>query len=108
MLYTSLILILSCETNFINLNDGTLGVQKSITDSDFTIYYIEGVIFNNKEAFSVNEGSYNIDCIARHANANLLNDPLTLSSKGVYGLTTSSYGERYANERSYYIFRKIY
>lgn len=94
-------------TNFINLNDGTLGVQKPNTDSDFTIYYIDGVIFNNKEAFSVNEGSYNIDCIAKHANANLLNDPLTLSSKGVYGLTTSSYGERYANERSYYVKKKL-
>ena len=94
-------------TNFINLNDGTLGVQKPITDSDFSMYYIDSVIFNSKEAFSVNEGSYNIDCIAKHANANLLNDPLTLSSKGVYGLTTSSYGERYANERSYYIKKKL-
>lgn len=94
-------------TNFLVLNDGKLSIQKAVSDSDFTIYYLKSVILNNKEGFSIDSGSKNIGCISSFANANLLNDTITLSSNGLYGIVSSSQGERFANERSYYIKKKL-
>lgn len=94
-------------TNYLKLNDGTLAVQKNITDTDYTIYYRDSVIYNGKEAFTVKGGAKTVGCISKYANANLLNDPLTLTESGVFGISGSSYGEKFSNERSYFVKTKL-
>lgn len=93
--------------NYSKLNDGTLAVQKKITDTDYSIYYRDSVIYNGKEAFTVKGGSKTVGCISKYANANLLNDPLTLTESGVFGISGSSYGEKFSNERSYFVKTKL-
>ena len=94
-------------TNYLKLNDGTLAIQKKISDTDFSIYYRDSVIYNGKQAFPIKAGAKTIGCISAYANCNLLNDPLTLTESGVFGMTGSSYGEKFANERSYFVKNKL-
>lgn len=93
--------------NYLKLNDGALAIQKKISDSDYAIYYRDSSIYSSKEVFPISSGSKAVGCIGKYANANLLNDPLTLTETGVYGVAGSSYGERFVNERSYFIKTKL-
>lgn len=93
--------------NYLRLNDGTLAIQKKISDTDATVYYRTSAILNDKEVFPINDGVKSIGCIGKYANANLLNDPLTLTNVGVYGIIGSNYEENFAMERSYYVNKKL-
>lgn len=93
--------------NYLKLNDGTLAIQKKISDSDYAIYYRDSAIYNASEVFPIASGSKAVGCISKYANANLLNDPLTLTETGVYGVVGSSYNEKFVNERSYFIKTKL-
>ena len=88
--------------NFIRTNDGKLGVQKKLSDTDATIYYLTSAIFDGKEVFVLQEGVKTIGCISRYANANLINDSLTLTEQGVYAIANID-GEKYALQRDYYV-----
>lgn len=92
--------------NFIRTNDGKLGVQKKLSDTDATIYYLKSAIFNSKEVFILQEGVKTIGCISKYANANLINDSLTLTEQGVYAIANNN-GEKYALQRDYYINTKL-
>lgn len=92
--------------NYIILNNGLLGIQKDINDTDNTIYYRKSALFNGKEIFPIMEGVKNIGCISKHANCNLLNDPLTLTIHGVYAVVSDN-EEKFAMERSYFINSKL-
>lgn len=93
--------------NYLRLNDGTLAIQKKVSDTDATVYYRTSAILNDKEVFPIDDGVKTIGCIGKYANANLLNDPLTLTSEGVYGIIGSNYDENFAMERSYYVNKKL-
>lgn len=93
--------------NYLRLNDGTLAVQKQISDTDATIYYTKSAMYNGQEVFPIETGVKSLGCIAKRANANLLNDPITLTDIGVYAIVGSNYGERFANERGYFIKNKL-
>ena len=93
-------------TNFIRINDGKLGIQKKLTDSDSTIYYLDSAIFNNKEVFPLTTGVKTIGCIGKYANSNLVNDPLTLTEQGIFAIVSSN-EEKFAMLRSYYINGKL-
>ena len=89
------------------LNDGTLAVQKATSDTDYTCFYRHSALYNGKEVFPIRMGVKTLGCITKNANANLVNDPLTLTEMGVYGIKGSSYGEKFQMERSYFVKRKL-
>lgn len=101
-------LITAPIVNYSRLNDGRLAIHKAVSDTDCTISFTKGIIFNGKETFSVQNGTNGIDSIARNASATLLNEPLILSKQGVHAIVSiSNNDERYAKQRSYYINGKL-
>ena len=89
------------------LNDGSLAVQKETSDTDYTCFYRRSALYNGKEVFPIQMGVKTLGCITKNANANLVNDPLTLTEMGVYGIKGSSYGEKFQMERSYFVKKKL-
>ena len=88
--------------NYIRLSDGTLGVQKAVSDTDSTIFYRTSALYNGAEVFPVTEGVNTIGCISKYANSNLLNDQLTLTDQGVYAITSTN-NQKFAVQRDYYV-----
>lgn len=93
--------------SYLRLNDGSLAVLKNTSDTDATVYYRKSATYNGEEVFPISYGVNSIGCIGRFANANFLNDPLTLTATGIYSINGSDYGEKFASERSYYIKTKL-
>ena len=89
------------------LNDGSLAIQKATSDTDYTCFYRYSALYSGKEVFPIRMGVKTLGCITKNANANLVNDPLTLTEMGVYGIKGSSYGEKFQMERSYFVKRKL-
>ena len=92
-------------TGFSRLTDGNLGVQKKVSDTDCTVYYVTYYKINNKESFPIRDCSKVIGCLNDKCCQNFINDPIFLSEIGVYSLNqmSSDITTNYANERSYYI-----
>lgn len=93
--------------NYSRLSDGTLAVQKKQTDTDCTAYHRTSNLLDSIEVFPLQDGVKNIGCISRYANCNLLNDPLTLTNQGVFAIVGSTAGEKYVQQRSYYINNRL-
>lgn len=94
--------------NYQKLSDGTLAIQKKHSDTDNTVYYRSYNLLSDIEVFPLKDGVKNIGCISKYANANLLNDPLTLTEQGVFALVGSGIdNEKYAMQRSYYVNGKL-
>lgn len=94
--------------NYQKLSDGTLAIQKRHSDTDNTVYYRSYNLLSDIEVFPLKDGVKNIGCISKYANANLLNDPLTLTEQGVFALVSSGIdNEKYAMQRSYYVNGKL-
>lgn len=93
--------------SYSRLTDGSLGVHKKQSDTDCTIYYRSSNLLDNLEVFPLKDGVKNIGCISRYANCNLLNDPLFLSEQGVFAILGNSSGEKFAQQRSYYVNGKL-
>lgn len=88
------------------LGDGSLAIHKADDSSDSLIYYRTGSLVDDEAVFSLQEGAGGIGIVASRAIATLINDPLILSTQGVYAVvpvTNSVTNERYAVERSYFI-----
>lgn len=95
---------------YLRLGDGTLAIQKDLTDSDATIYYRTYNSYNGKDIFPLTAGVKNVGCITGRCSCNFLNDPIFLSTTGVYSVITNSKNttnEKYAEEKSYYIKNKL-
>lgn len=93
--------------SYSKLNDGSLAINKKHSDTDNTIYYRSYNLLNEIEVFPLKDGSRNIGCVSRYANANLLNDPLILTDSGVFAIVGSAYGEKFSQQRSYYVNGKL-
>lgn len=93
--------------SYSKLNDGSLAIHKKHSDTDNTVYYRNYNLYNQIEVFPLKSGSKNIGCISSNANANLMNDPLILTTSGVYAIVGSSYQEKFAQQRSYYVNGKL-
>lgn len=89
------------------LSDGTLAVNKKQSDTDCTVYYRSYNLLDSVEVFPLSDGVKNIGCITGNCNCNLLNDPLFLSDQGVFAIIGSTNGEKYAQQRSYYVNGKL-
>lgn len=93
--------------NYSRLGDGSLAVHKKQSDTDCTIYYRTSNLLDNLEVFPLKDGVKNIGCISKYANCNLLNDPLFLSEQGIFAVIGNNNGEKFAQQRSYYINGKL-
>lgn len=93
-------------TGYARLTDGTLAVLKKQSDTDCTNYYRSYNLLNEAEVFPLKDGTKNIGCLCSNSVANLLNDPLMLTSQGVYAIIGDN-GEKFAMQRSYYINGKL-
>lgn len=89
------------------LNDGTLAIQKKQSDTDCTVGFRSYNLLDDTEVFPLKDGVNNIGCITGNCNCNLLNDPLFLSNQGVFAIIGSTNGEKYAQQRSYYVNGKL-
>lgn len=92
--------------SYSRLTDGTLAIHKKQSDTDCTIYYRTTNLLDSLEVFPLKDGVKNIGCISKYANCNLLNDPLFLSDQGVFAVIGNN-GEKFAQQRSYYINGKL-
>lgn len=92
--------------SFSLLNNGKLAILKDISDSDYTVYYRMGALYNGQEVFPIEYGVRSVGCLANHTSDNLLNDPLVLTTDGISGLVSNG-GEEYAHPRSYYLNTKL-
>ena len=81
------------------LNNGQLAILKDITDSDYTVYYRSGLLYNGKEVFPIEYGVRSVGCLANNTSDNLLNDPLVLTTDGISGLVSNG-KEEYAHPGS--------
>lgn len=91
-------------TGLAKLNDGKLAVLKNVSDTDNTIFYIGYGTYNGKEAFPIEGGAKGEGNISKYAHDVLINEPLILTSNGIFALNTASItDERYVYHRSYYI-----
>lgn len=88
------------------LTDGSLAIQKKQSDTDNTVYFRNYNLLNDVEVFPLKNGVKNIGCISKYANCNLLNDPLFLSTQGVFALVSNN-DEKFAMQRSYYVNGKL-
>ena len=93
-------------TGYSRLNDGTLAILKEQSDTDCTIYYRSSNLLNDVEVFPLKDGVKNIGCASKYAISKLLNDPLMLTSQGVYAIIGDN-GEKFAMQRSYYVNGKL-
>lgn len=91
---------------YAKLNDGTLAILKKHSDTDNTIYYRSYNLLNNIEVFPLRDGVKNIGCISNNSITNLLNDPLMLTTQGVFAIVGNN-GEKYAMQRSFYVNGKL-
>lgn len=95
-------------TGIVKINNGKLAVLKDVSDTDSTIFYIGYATYNNAEAFPLEGSTKGEGNIAKRAHSVLLNEPLILSSNGVFALNTATFSdERYVYHRSYYIDSKL-
>lgn len=89
--------------SYLRLNDGTLAVLKETSDNDATVYYRKSGLYGDAEVFPIEAGVRTVGFVGKRTGANLLNDPIVLTSSGVFGLIGSQSKERFAMDRSYYI-----
>lgn len=92
--------------SYLLLNNGKLAVLKNISDTDYTVYYRNGYLFNGKEAFPVEYGVRSVGTLSSYTADNLLNDPLILTTNGMCGLVSNG-KEDYAHQRSFYLNKKL-
>lgn len=91
-------------TGLQKLNNGKLAAQKDVSDTDDTIFYIGYASMNGKEVFPLEGSTKGEGNIAKHAHATLINEPLMLTSNGVFSINTGTYtDERYVWHKSYYV-----
>lgn len=92
--------------SYSRLTDGSLSIHKKQSDTDCTVYYRTSNMLNNIEVFPLKDGVKNVGCISKYCNCNLVNDPLFLSDQGVFSCIGNN-GEKYAQQRSYYVNGKL-
>lgn len=95
-------------TAMVRLNDGKMAVLKDVSDTDATLFKIGYATYNSEERFTIEGSVKGEGNIAKFANDTLINEPLILSSNGVFALNTATLtDEIYVYHKSYYIDNKL-
>lgn len=95
---------------YLRLSNGTLAILKNLTDSDCSIYYRTSNTYNGYYVYPLTKGTKNIGCLSNYTCVNMRNADLFLSEQGVCSAVTDeadSALERYADNKSYYINKKL-
>ena len=95
---------------YLRLANGTLAILKKLSDSDCSIYYRTSNTYANYYVFPLTKGTKNVGCLSNYTCVNIRNADLFLSEQGVCAAVTDdadSYLERYADNKSYYINKKL-
>ena len=95
---------------YLRLSNGTLAILKKLSDSDCSIYYRTSNTYNNYYVYPLIKGTKNVGCLSNYTCVNIRNADLFLSEQGVCAAVTDdadSALERYADNKSYYINKKL-
>ena len=95
-------------TGLVRLNDGKMAVLKNVSDTDATLFKIGYATFNGEEKFTIEGSVKGEGNISNNAHDTLINEPLILTSNGVFALNTATLtDEIYVYHKSYYIDSKL-
>lgn len=95
---------------YLRLSDGTLAILKHLTDTDCSIYYRTSNASGQYDIFPLLSGTKNVGCLSNYTCCNVENHAMFLGELGVFEAVTSSASstlERYADNKSYYINKKL-
>ena len=95
---------------YLRLSDGTLAILKHLTDTDCSIYYRTSNASGQYDIFPLLSGTKNVGCLSNYTCCNVENHAMFLGELGVFEAITSSASstlERYADNKSYYINKKL-
>lgn len=95
---------------YLRLSDGTLAILKGLSDTDCSIYYRTSNASGIYDVFPLLSGTKNVGCLNVYTCGNVQNAAMFLGELGVYQATVSSASstvERYADNKSYYINKKL-
>ena len=95
---------------YLRLSDGTLAILKGLSDTDCSIYYRTSNANGIYDVFPLLSGTKNVGCLNIYTCCNVQNAAMFLGELGVYQATVgvaSSTAERYADNKSYYINKKL-
>lgn len=95
---------------YLRLSDGTLAILKGLSDTDCSIYYRTSNAQGKWDIFPLLSGTKNVGCLTPYCCVNVQNNAMFLGELGVYQAVTgeaSSTLERYADNKSYYINKKL-
>ena len=95
-------------TGLVRLNDGKMAALKDVSDTDATLFRIGYATFNGEERFNIEGSVKGEGNISNYAHDTLINEPLILTSNGVFALNTATLtDEIYVYHKSYYIDAKL-
>lgn len=95
-------------TGLVRLNDGKMAALKDVSDTDATLFRIGYATFNSEEKFNIEGSVKGEGNISNYAHDTLINEPLILTSNGVFALNTATLtDEIYVYHKSYYIDTKL-
>ena len=95
-------------TGLVRLNDGKMAALKDVSDTDATLFRIGYATFNGEERFNIEGSVKGEGNISNYAHDTLINEPLILTSNGVFALNTATLtDEIYVYHKSYYIDTKL-
>lgn len=95
---------------YLRLSDGTLAILKGLSDTDCSIYYRTSNAQGRWDIFPLLSGTKNVGCLTPYCCVNVQNNAMFLGELGVFQAVTgeaSSTLERYADNKSYYINKKL-
>ena len=95
---------------YLRLSDGTLAILKGLSDTDCSIYYRTSNAQGQWDIFPLLSGTKNVGCLTPYCCVNVQNNAMFLGELGVFQAVTgeaSSTLERYADNKSYYINKKL-
>lgn len=95
---------------YLRLSDGTLAILKKLSDTDCSIYYRTSNAQGQFDVFPLLSGTKNVGCLSHYTCVNVQNNAMFLSELGIFQAVTgaaSSTLERYADNKSYYIDKKL-
>lgn len=95
-------------TGLVRLNDGKMAALKDVSDTDATLFKIGYATFNSEEKFNIEGSVKGEGNISNYAHDTLINEPLILTSNGVFALNTATLSDEiYVYHKSYYIDAKL-
>lgn len=83
-------------------------IVKEDNSQDYTIFIRQATMIDDKVQFTIKPGIAGVGCVSSYATASVADDPLFLSSEGVFAVaSTNNTSEKVVHNRSYYVNAKL-